>query len=109
VGGAGPVERHESAVSTMQEVSDGLGVEVPSDERGPRHLRLWVPGAGLIADAACAEPKNAASVSSLGRTRTLDSHASRLRRRIAAVTDTPYVLHGSAGHTVQARSLPPLR
>jgi DNA-binding response OmpR family regulator len=29
----------------------------------------------------------------LGRTRTLDSHASRLRRKIAAVTDTPYVLN----------------
>jgi DNA-binding response OmpR family regulator len=30
---------------------------------------------------------------SLGRTRTLDSHASRLRRRLAAATDTPYVLN----------------
>jgi DNA-binding response OmpR family regulator len=30
---------------------------------------------------------------SLGRTRTLDSHASRLRRRIAAETETPYVLN----------------
>jgi DNA-binding response OmpR family regulator len=29
----------------------------------------------------------------LGRTRTLDSHASRVRRRIAEVTDTPYVLN----------------
>jgi DNA-binding response OmpR family regulator len=29
----------------------------------------------------------------MGRTRTLDSHASRLRRKIAAVTDTPYVLN----------------
>jgi DNA-binding response OmpR family regulator len=29
----------------------------------------------------------------LGRTRTLDSHASRLRRKIAAVTDIPYVLN----------------
>jgi DNA-binding response OmpR family regulator len=29
----------------------------------------------------------------LGRTRTLDSHASRLRRKIGAVTDTPYVLN----------------
>jgi DNA-binding response OmpR family regulator len=28
-----------------------------------------------------------------GRTRTLDSHASRLRRKIAAVTGTPYVLN----------------
>jgi DNA-binding response OmpR family regulator len=30
---------------------------------------------------------------SLGRTRTLDSHASRVRRRIAALTDTPYVIN----------------
>ena len=29
----------------------------------------------------------------IGRTRTLDSHASRLRRKIAAATDTPYVLN----------------
>jgi DNA-binding response OmpR family regulator len=29
----------------------------------------------------------------MGRTRTLDSHASRLRRKIAAATDTPYVLN----------------
>jgi len=30
---------------------------------------------------------------SLGRTRTLDSHASRLRRKLGAATDTPYVLN----------------
>jgi DNA-binding response OmpR family regulator len=30
---------------------------------------------------------------SAGRTRTLDSHASRLRRKLAAATDTPYVLN----------------
>ena len=30
---------------------------------------------------------------SLGRTRTLDSHASRLRRKLAAVSETPYVLN----------------
>jgi DNA-binding response OmpR family regulator len=30
---------------------------------------------------------------SLGRTRTIDSHACRLRRRIAAITDTPYVIN----------------
>ena len=29
----------------------------------------------------------------MGRTRTLDSHASRLRLKIAVVTDTPYVLN----------------
>ncbi len=29
----------------------------------------------------------------MGRTRTLDSHASRLRRKIASATDTPYVLN----------------
>ncbi len=29
----------------------------------------------------------------MGRTRTLDSHASRLRRKIAEVTDTPYVIN----------------
>jgi hypothetical protein len=29
----------------------------------------------------------------MGRTRTLDSHASRLRRKLAAFTDTPYVLN----------------
>jgi hypothetical protein len=29
----------------------------------------------------------------LGRTRTLDSHASRLRRRLAEATDTPLVLN----------------
>jgi DNA-binding response OmpR family regulator len=29
----------------------------------------------------------------LGRTRTLDSHASRVRRRITAMTDTPYVIN----------------
>jgi DNA-binding response OmpR family regulator len=29
----------------------------------------------------------------IGRTRTLDSHASRVRRRIAGLTDTPYVLN----------------
>ena len=29
----------------------------------------------------------------MGRTRTLDSHASRVRRRIAALTDTPYVIN----------------
>ena len=29
----------------------------------------------------------------MGRTRTLDSHASRLRRKLAAVTDIPYVLN----------------
>ena len=29
----------------------------------------------------------------MGRTRTLDSHASRLRRKIAAATETPYVLN----------------
>jgi DNA-binding response OmpR family regulator len=30
---------------------------------------------------------------SAARTRTLDSHASRVRRKLAAVTDTPYVLN----------------
>ena len=30
---------------------------------------------------------------SVGRTRTLDSHASRLRRKLAGATDTPYVLN----------------
>ena len=30
---------------------------------------------------------------SLGRTRTLDSHASRLRRKLAAESETPYVLN----------------
>jgi len=30
---------------------------------------------------------------SIGRTRTIDSHACRLRRRLAAVTDTPYVIN----------------
>src|ERR671938_1817795 len=30
---------------------------------------------------------------SLGRTRTLDSHASRLRRKLATETETPYVLN----------------
>ena len=30
---------------------------------------------------------------SLGRTRTLDSHASRLRRKLAEATDTPYVVN----------------
>src|SRR6266511_1575016 len=30
---------------------------------------------------------------SLGRTRTLDSHASRLRRRLAEASETPYVLN----------------
>jgi DNA-binding response OmpR family regulator len=30
---------------------------------------------------------------SLGRTRTLDSHASRVRRRIAELTETPYVIN----------------
>ncbi|MBD0348249.1 MAG: response regulator transcription factor [Thermoleophilia bacterium] len=30
---------------------------------------------------------------SLGRTRTLDSHASRLRRKLAAASDRPYVLN----------------
>ena len=30
---------------------------------------------------------------SLGRTRTLDSHASRFRRRLAEATETPYVLN----------------
>lgn len=30
---------------------------------------------------------------SIGRTRTLDSHASRLRRKLAEATDTPYVLN----------------
>lgn len=30
---------------------------------------------------------------SIGRTRTLDAHASRLRRKVAARTDTPYVLN----------------
>ena len=30
---------------------------------------------------------------SLGRTRTLDSHASRLRRRLQTATETPYVLN----------------
>jgi DNA-binding response OmpR family regulator len=29
----------------------------------------------------------------MGRTRTLDSHASRVRRKLAAATDTPYVLN----------------
>ena len=29
----------------------------------------------------------------MGRTRTLDSHASRVRRRIAALTDRPYVIN----------------
>jgi DNA-binding response OmpR family regulator len=29
----------------------------------------------------------------MGRTRTLDSHASRVRRKLAAVTDAPYVLN----------------
>ncbi len=29
----------------------------------------------------------------MGRTRTLDSHASRLRRKLAAETDTPYVIN----------------
>ena len=30
---------------------------------------------------------------SLGYTRTLDSHASRLRRKLARETDTPYVVN----------------
>ncbi|HEX3454663.1 MAG TPA: response regulator transcription factor [Gaiellaceae bacterium] len=30
---------------------------------------------------------------SIGRTRTLDSHASRLRRRLGEATDTPYVIN----------------
>jgi DNA-binding response OmpR family regulator len=30
---------------------------------------------------------------SLGRTRTLDSHASRVRRKIATLTETPYVIN----------------
>jgi DNA-binding response OmpR family regulator len=30
---------------------------------------------------------------SLGRTRTLDSHASRLRRKLSQVADTPYVIN----------------
>ena len=30
---------------------------------------------------------------SLGRTRTLDSHASRLRRRLAQASETPYVIN----------------
>ena len=30
---------------------------------------------------------------SLGLTRTLDSHASRLRRKLAASSETPYVLN----------------
>ena len=30
---------------------------------------------------------------SIGRTRTLDSHASRLRRRLAEATETPYVVN----------------
>jgi DNA-binding response OmpR family regulator len=30
---------------------------------------------------------------SIGRTRTLDSHASRLRRRLAEATETPYVIN----------------
>src|SRR5438132_4540568 len=30
---------------------------------------------------------------SIGRTRTLDSHASRLRRKLAEATDTPYVVN----------------
>ncbi len=30
---------------------------------------------------------------SVGRTRTLDSHASRVRRKLAAVSETPYVLN----------------
>jgi hypothetical protein len=29
----------------------------------------------------------------MGRTRTVDSHASRVRRKLAAATDTPYVLN----------------
>ena len=29
----------------------------------------------------------------MGRTRTLDSHASRLRRKIAGLTETPYVIN----------------
>jgi DNA-binding response OmpR family regulator len=29
----------------------------------------------------------------MGRTRTLDSHASRVRRRIAPFTQTPYVIN----------------
>ena len=40
---------------------------------------------------------------SMGRTRTLDSHASRLRRKIAGVTDTPYVLNEwGVGRPVEA-------
>lgn len=33
------------------------------------------------------------SFRSIGRTRTLDSHASRIRRKIGSITDTPYVLN----------------
>lgn len=29
----------------------------------------------------------------MGRTRTLDSHASRVRRKIAVLTETPYVIN----------------
>jgi DNA-binding response OmpR family regulator len=29
----------------------------------------------------------------MGRTRTLDSHASRVRRRIALLTSTPYIVN----------------
>ena len=44
---------------------------------------------------------------SLGRTRTLDSHASRLRRKLAEATETPYVLNEwGVGYRLM---LPPLQ
>jgi DNA-binding response OmpR family regulator len=67
-----------------------------------RHLPLPVKQFDLLAKLA-SEPtrvfskdellKDVWGYRSTGRTRTLDSHASRLRRRLAEATDTPYVIN----------------
>ena len=54
----------------------------PSSRRDPTHV---FPKDELLKDVW--------GFRSAGRTRTLDSHASRLRRRLAEATDTPYVLN----------------
>ena len=78
----------------------------PSDALRPgRRAAVDAPGegvraareAGRAARRACTTKdellREVWGFRAMGRTRTLDSHASRVRRRIAQLTDTPYVIN----------------
>jgi hypothetical protein len=58
--------------------------------RSPKRVPSLLRAAGAFRGRGEAR---AGALRVLGRTRTLDSHASRVRRKIAAFTDTPYVIN----------------